>query len=506
MRGYEFPSIKPEQCRWQSATVGEVIVVDMKKTQSQDVGPLHQTVARRYEFKNGRKAIAVGFTDQQLSAQAGLAGFWAWVHGTDWISVLGRQLPHAPARSNNHIPALANALAFVHGLLGAARKLTHMAYFRRDPIVPELLGVSRVPSQSTFSRFFQGFGSAGQNLTCFQPLWRWTLARLPSRKDGYTLDLDSTRLIHPDSRQEGVRVGYTKHGLKPCLHPLLAVVAEVRLVAQLWLRSGNASCASNAVAFCQALRENLPSHLRVKGVRADAGFCVPELLTQWEAWALPYVVVAQLSEPIKNLLRGDLPWTSTDLAGTEVTELWHQTQSWSRPRRLILIRHRVAERPDAGGKRLFDLPGYQFQALVTNLPAASTPLEVWRYYNQRADCENVIKELQDGFALTSLCLDKFWATEAALCLATLTYNLTVLFQRHLGWQQKVTVHSLRYWLFVTPGLISRPAGKTTIKLAVPPRERDWWQRLWQKTTAPFPNCNAVENRPTFSSHYASATA
>ncbi|MEN9401702.1 MAG: hypothetical protein RL091_405, partial [Verrucomicrobiota bacterium] len=25
--------LDPEQCRWQSATVGEVIVVDMKKTQ-----------------------------------------------------------------------------------------------------------------------------------------------------------------------------------------------------------------------------------------------------------------------------------------------------------------------------------------------------------------------------------------------------------------------------------------------------------------------------------------
>jgi hypothetical protein len=260
------------------------------------------------------------------------------------------------------------------------------------------------------------------------------------------------------------------------------------------------------VAFCQALRANLPSHLRLRGVRADAGFCVPELLTLWEEWALPYVVVAQLSEPIKHLLRGDLSWTSTNLAGTEVTELWHQTQSWRRPRRLILIRHRVAERPQAGGKLLFDLPGYQFQALVTNLPPATAPLEVWRYYNQRADCENVIKELQDGFALTSLCLDKFWATEAALCLATLTYNLTVLFQRHLGWQQKVTVHSLRYWLFVTPGLISRPAGKTTIKLAVPARERDWWQRLWDRILSPFPNCNAVENRPAFSSQYASSTA
>jgi len=38
----------------------------------------------------------------------------------------------------------------------------------------------------------------------------------------------------------------------------------------------------------------------------------------------------------------------------------------------------------------------------------------WRYYNGRADCENVIKELQAGFALPTLCLEQFWATEAAL--------------------------------------------------------------------------------------------
>jgi len=62
----------------------------------------------------------------------------------------------------------------------------------------------------------------------------------------------------------------------------------------------------------------------------------------------------------------------------------------------------------------------------------------------------VIKELREGFALPSLCLRSFCATEAALCLAAVTYHLTVLFQRHLGWQQKVTIHSLRFWLFVTP--------------------------------------------------------
>ncbi len=144
------------------------------------------------------------------------------------------------------------------------------------------------------------------------------------------------------------------------------------------------------------------------------------------------------------------------------------------------------------------MPGHRFQALVTSLPRAThPPLAVWRYYNGRADCENVIKELHAGFALPILCLEQFRASEAALILATLTCNLAVLFERHLGWQRKVTLRNLRFRLFVTAGGVSLPAGKTTIKLAVPLRERDWWQRLWEKILSPLPNCNAVENQPAF---------
>jgi len=467
----------------------------MKTTQSSGTRPVHQTVAPAFNFKSGGKTIAVEFTDQRLSPHAGSATFWGWLHPSGWVRTLERALPHTPALSNNHITALAKALAFTHGLLCEARKLTHVAYLRRDPLVPELLNIARVPSQSTLSRFFADFGSAAANLRCFRPLWHWGLYRLPSRKEGYTLDLDSTRLLHEDGHQEGVAVGYTKRGLKPCLHPLLAVVAEVRLVAQLWLRSGNASCGNNAVAFFQELWANLPRHLRLRGVRADSGFCLPELLALWEGLRLPYVVVAQLSQPIQRLLRGDLVWTKTEVPGTEVAEVMYQSLNWPHPRRLVLLRHRVADKDRAGGKKLIDVPGYLFQALVTSLPSSSSPLAVWRYYNDRADCENVIKELHSGFALGKLCLESFWATEAALSLATLTYNLTVLFQRHLGWQTKVTVHSLRFWLFVTAGIISHPRGKTTVKLAVPPRERAWWKGLWEKILSPFPNCNAVENRP-----------
>ena len=233
-------------------------------------------------------------------------------------------------------------------------------------------------------------------------------------------------------------------------------------------------------------------------MRADAGFCLPELLALWEQLKLPYVVVAQLSQPIQKILKGDLTWTATEVPGTEAAEMEYQALSWPHPRRLVLLRHRVSEDEERGGKKLLDVPGYRFQALVTSLPKAThPPLCVWRYYNGRADCENVIKELQAGFALPTLCLESFWASEAALSLACLTYNLVILFERHLGWQQKVTLRNLRFWLFVTAGVLSHPAGKTTIKLAVPERERDWWRRLWEKILSPLPNCNAVENHPAF---------
>jgi len=470
----------------------------MKRKQSSGTRPVHQTVAGEFEFKTSSKSIAIGFTDQRLSPHAGSVTFWGWLRGGDGISTLRKVLPHPLPLSNNHLLPVEKALAFIHGLLCDARKLTHVAYLRRDPVVPELIGVRRVASQSVLSRFFQCFDSAGTNLRCFRPLWHWSLNRLPSAKEGYTLDLDSTRLLHEDGHQEGVAVGYTRQGLKPCLHPLLAVIAEVRLVAQLWLRPGNTACGSNVTAFFLDLWENLPRHICLRGVRADAGFCLPELLALWEQLRLPYVVVAQLSQPIQRLIKGDLLWQPTEVPGTEVAELEYQSMHWPHPRRLVLIRHQVREDESRGGKRLLDVPGYRFQALVTSLPEAThPPLAVWRYYNGRSDCENVIKELREGFALPTLCLEQFWATEAALSLATLTYNLSVLFQRHLGWQQKVTIHSLRFWLFVTAGVLSYPRGKTTIKLAVPDRERAWWRRLWQKILNPLPNCNAVENRPAF---------
>jgi len=358
-----------------------------------------------------------------------------------------------------------------------------------------LLAIAGIASQSAFSRFFQRFTSAGQNLATFRPLWRWGLERLCSRPGGYALDLDSTRLLHEDGHQEGVKVGYTRLGNKPCLHLLLAVLEEAKLVAGFWLRAGNASCASNVVAFTLDLLDYLPSFIRLRVVRADSGFCLPEWLALLEGLALRYIVVARLLQPLQRLLRQDLIWEPSEVAGTDVAEVWHKEINWPQPRRVILLRHRVAEKERPCGKKLVDCPGYLYQALVTNLPESVRPIAVWREYNGRAGCEEVIKQLDADFGLPQLCLEKFWSTEAALSLAIVSCNLCVLFQRRLGWLERVTAATLRFRLFTTGGIISQTAGRTTIRLSVPELQRGWWREVLTKLRCEYPNCNAVSQTP-----------
>jgi hypothetical protein len=451
------------------------------------------------KLQTPEKTIQIGFTDQKVSGRAGLLTFAGFLHWHRFGALLATVLPHRRT-SKKAIPVADLALGFLAGILAGAQKLAHLAHLRSDVMLPALLAIQRIGSQSTFTRFFQGFTSAGKNLATFGPLWRWCLERLPSRPGGYSLDLDSTRLLHEDGHQEGVAIGYTRLGTKPCLHPLVAVLEEVKLVVGFWLRPGNASCGNNVVAFTLELLARLPQWIGIGLVRADSGFCLPEWLNLLEARRLSYIVVARLLKPVQRLLKKDLIWQASSVPGTEVAEVWHQEANWPKPRRLILLRHRASEKRAArqrtGGKLLIDCPGYLYQALVTNLPESVAPVEVWRRYNGRAGCEEVIKQLDADFALPKLCLKKFWGTEAALSLAILSYNLTQLFQRHLGWLDRVTAATLRFRLFTTGGIISETGGMTTIRLAVrDPQERAWWRRLLEKTISLVPNCNAVAQSP-----------
>ena len=462
-----------------------------KPTLHSDVsGP--QTVTSFIKAHNGKETIRIGFTKQRISPHAGLSAFGGFLQWHRFKELLRRHLPQRT--SPNATPMEDLALGFVTGILAGAKKLTQVAHLRQDPLVPQLLGIEGIGSQSAYSRFFQCFKSAPFNGQCFGQFWRWSLERLRGRKEGYTLDVDSTQLLHEDGHQkEGVATGHTPRGQKRAYHPLLAIIAEAKVVAGFWLRPGNSRCDTNAVAFLQELLARLPAWLRIKLVRADSGFCYEPFLALLESQRLAYIVVARLYEPVRGLIGKTKQWQLTEIAGTEVAEALHQEWGWSKERRVVLIRHLKSQRPDAKGKLLLEYPGYVYQVLVSNLAPEVGALEVWRRYNGRAGSENVIRELDECFALPQLSLKKFYATEAALSLAVLSYNLCILLQAHIGWVDRVTAATLRFLVFTTGGVISRTAGYTTIRLAVrQERHQQWWRCLLEKLSCPFLNCNAVE--------------
>jgi Transposase DDE domain group 1 len=467
----------------------------MKNNRKHTDESVPQSVTGFIKLQTAGEAIQIGFTDQKVSPHAGLATFAGFLHWHRFGELLGKLLPHRP-KSNYALKPVDIALGYVAAMLAGARKLAHVAHLRTDPALPPLLRIKRVASQSTLSRFFACFNGAAMNLRTFDPLWRWCVERLSSRPGGYTLDLDTTQLLHEDAHQcEGVRTGHTPKGFKRCFNPLIGFLAEAKLVVGFWLRPGNTISFNNVSAFTLGILERLPRHIRIGLVRADSGFCLEEWFELLETRGLNYIVVGKLRRPVRSLLVRQQVWQATEVPGTEVAEANTQDWGWSRARRVVLVRHRLEEKERPGGKRLLEVPGYGYQVLITNLGPGVPAIDVWRRYNGRAGCECVIKELDAHYGLPQLCLEKFWATEAALSLAVLSYNLCMLFQRHLGWLDRVSAGTLRFRLFTTGGTVSRSGGVTTIRLAAPAEHRAWWRALFEKLCCPFPNCNAVEQWP-----------
>jgi hypothetical protein len=129
-----------------------------------------------------------------------------------------------------------------------------------------------------------------------------------------------------------------------------------------------------------------------------------------------------------------------------------------------VIRRPVPEEPSAQ-LHLFQIGGYTHQVLVTNL--SLTPLHLWRFYNQRAGAELIIRELKDAYALGKIPTKDFSANEAFFQIVLLAYNLLNWFKRlcapaHL---QRATLQRLRQRLFLVPAQLVRPGSVPTLRIA-----------------------------------------
>jgi len=257
-----------------------------------------------------------------------------------------------------------------------------------------------------------------------------------------TIDLDSSVLTRYGN-QEGAAIGYnpSKKGRKSH-HPLIAFISQTKMVANAWMRPGNTSDHNNYEAFLNETFDQVLKEKQIGLVRADSGFYSNAFLEWFEKRELNYIIAVKFYENIKYQIGAIEQWVKIN-EGLDVCNLYFKPQN-GKERRYIIVRKRISNYPNSGGKLLFDEPAYRYSAYVTNM---DLPVDqMYNLYNSRADCENRIKELKYDFGADNFCLSSFFATEASFRFILLAYNLMALF-KHQVLNSTMQLKTLRAYCF-----------------------------------------------------------
>lgn len=113
---------------------------------------------------------------------------------------------------------------------------------------------------------------------------------------------------------------------------------------------------------------------------------------------------------------------------------------------------------------LWRLGEYTYQVLVTNLKL--TPMNVWRFYNDRAEAELITRELKEAYALAKIPTGSWEANVAYFQLVVFAYNLLNWFRRLCltpDWK-RLTLQNLRNRLLLIPAKLVRPQGRPVVKM------------------------------------------
>lgn len=435
----------------------------------------------------------IAYTDKEITPWGGMVLLKKMLDRMCFAKEVENCIDLPQPGSNRGYKPLPIIESFLVSIWSGANKFLHTEITRHDLALCDIFGRKQMPGNDAFKRFFRKFGQADSHRVN-KYFYRWIFDNLVF--DNYTLDCDSTILTRYGN-QEGSRKGYNPH--KPgrqSHHPIMAFVADLKLVANFWLRSGNSSASDNFVSFLSDTLDNL-SGKNISLLRLDSGFHSGEVLEFVESKSINYIVAARFYEPIQYAVAGLRRWIKLD-EGIEVSEMSYQSPSWDKPRRIVVVRQRIKDRPNATGKqpRLFKddevLNRYRYSAYITNLTLSAA--DVWRLYRGRADAENRIKELKYDFGFDSFNLDNFFGTEAALSIAMLAYNLMALFRQViLNSKIQHTLSTLRFKAFAIGAYFERTKDKVVLRMAIHKKRRQWFSGLWKATKAvnlPFEFSNA----------------
>ena len=378
---------------------------------------------------------------------------------------------------NNRYSVGEMILALIYPMILGLERLETTHLLARNGVFQYLTGLPAYPNATTLRRFLLRLAPAAlPKLRRMHDRFRTKLVA-HNHQRRFIFDVDSTVVV-VYGHQEQARRGYnpSKRG-RLSYHPLVCFEGLSRDYWAGELRPGDAHTAQGAVELLETCFARLPTDARRVDVRGDKGFYDRKIIEALEARKAGFVIVARLTRPLKARLSG--PHYTLHRGRVETAEFQYQPHQWSRPYRFVVIRRPLAEDPSAQ-LTLFTVKRYTYQVLVTNLDLQ--PINLWRFYNDRAALELIIRELKGDYPLGRIPTKHFFANEAYFHLLLFAYNLVNWFKRLCLPEEyhPMTLGTLRASLLLAPAQLMRPHNRPTLQLPENFPHQEAWRYALKK--------------------------
>lgn len=405
------------------------------------------------------------FTGRNLTRFGGSGLIRGFFHGLKIRQRLDRRVLVEGRRKSKYSVGTV-LMSCLYGMFLGYSRPYQMKVLCGDKVFQKLVGLCGFPSQSTISRFLSSV-----RVSVARQIGSFNFDFVLNRREGFkafetiTLDLDShVTTVYGNPQRAAVGYNPKKKGRKS-YHSLMCFVGETRDYIGGKLRSGKHHSSYKAVEFIKELDKRLPSHIQQIRLRADSGFFSHDLIKYLAKRSIEFIIVVPMQPWVQRKIRHMTQWKSLGW-GLAVGECPYVVKK-DITLRMVVVRQRV--KAQAVPKKQLKLLNteeitYDYQVLVSN--SEEDPETVWRTYNQRACCENFIKEGIYGLGLDKVVSHSYGGNSTWFELLMLGYNLMNLFKEEVLNQNKTKamVSTIRDALFLIPAKLIRSSRRWILKL------------------------------------------
>jgi len=333
-------------------------------------------------------------------------------------------------------------------------------FLRHDATMQTIVGKrdEALASQPTLSRLENG--APWESIRLFENQGtEWFCRHEAKRGNRQEIILDVDSSSDPTHGQQQLTF-FNGHYDTHMYHPLLVFEGDSGILLASRLRAGNVGGIAQLLPLLRPMVRRLRCRFphRTIAIRADGDFAKPALLDFAEYAQCLYAIGMPRNSKLQAHAEGlreraEKRWRESGKPVRLYTSFFYKAGSWGQARRIAV-------------KVEYSALGSNLRFVVTNRRGSAEAVFDW--YEQRGQAENFIKELKRDVAADRLSCSAYRANAFRLQLHALSYNLLVLFRRHVlrGTQlASATIDTVRLRLFKIGARVQRTARRLWFHLA-----------------------------------------